>query len=76
MTTAHKYLKDARAPGRRHIFYLQNSKCILSNSFGLERKMATLCIYKDSRRKDSDVTYCTPSQQIFSHFEKDKDELK
>lgn len=61
MTTTQKYPKDARAPGRRPIFffffYLKNSKCALSKGFGLERKMAALCMDRDSRRNDSDVTH-------------------
>lgn len=64
MTTAQKYLKGAVAPGGRQFFFfnLCNSKYILSNRFGLERKIATLCFYRDSGRNSSDVTHCALSQ--------------
>lgn len=44
MTTAHKYLEGAMAPGGRQISYLYHSECLLSDRFSLERKIATLCI--------------------------------
>lgn len=77
MTTVHKYLKGAMTAGGRHIFYLFNCVYILSNRFGLERKIIALCIYTDRGKNHYDVTICfTLSQHTFSRFEKDQGNLK
>lgn len=77
MTTVHKYLKGAMTPGGRHIFYLFNCVYILSNRFGLERKIIALCIYTARGKNHYDVTiYFILSQHTFSLFEKDQGNLK
>lgn len=61
---------------RTQIFYLYHSKCILANRYGLERKITTLFIYRNSGKNHSDITYCTLFQQVVSHLEKDQGNLK
>lgn len=77
MTTVHKYLKGAMTPGGRHIFYPLNCTYILSNRFGLKRKIAILCIYRETGKNHFDITtFCTLPQHVASHFEKDQGNLK
>lgn len=42
----------------------------------LGRKIAILCIYRNSGKDLSDITYCTLFQQVVSHLEKDLGSLK